>query len=177
MARADFRQRLRRLYGPRPEGPATSSKSSAPDVETYWFHHRCYIAKATDNFLMPSRTGIEFVDPDQEHWDINHWVRGGCLYGSDAVQRFDCMPRRTTVRAIPRRNCLASTRSRRSHRRDRSPSRVPEAGRLEKVPAFGTNTRGRRNGDIVGDKDDWPTYRHDPEEPQRNDRKADRNPR
>ena len=30
---------------------------------------------------MPSRTGIEFVDPDKEHWDIHHWVRGGCLYG------------------------------------------------------------------------------------------------
>ncbi|MEZ6135112.1 MAG: PQQ-binding-like beta-propeller repeat protein [Pirellulaceae bacterium] len=56
-------------------------KQFAPDVDTYWFHHRCYIAKATDNFLMPSRTGIEFVDPDQEHWDIHHWVRGGCLYG------------------------------------------------------------------------------------------------
>ena len=56
-------------------------KEFPPDVETYWFHHRCYIAKATERFLMPSRTGIEFVDPTKEHWDINHWVRGGCLYG------------------------------------------------------------------------------------------------
>lgn len=56
-------------------------KSFPPDVETYWFHHRCYIAKATENFLLPSRTGIEFVDPAKEHWDIHHWVRGGCLYG------------------------------------------------------------------------------------------------
>ena len=53
----------------------------APDVDTYWFHHRCYIAKGTDNFLLPSRTGVEFVDPTKEHWDIHHWVRGGCLYG------------------------------------------------------------------------------------------------
>jgi outer membrane protein assembly factor BamB len=56
-------------------------KTFPPDVQTYWFHHRCYIAKATERFLMPSRTGIEFVDFDTEHWDINHWVRGGCLYG------------------------------------------------------------------------------------------------
>ena len=40
-------------------------KEFPPDVETYWFHHRCYIAKPTNNFLMPSRTGIEFVDPDK----------------------------------------------------------------------------------------------------------------
>lgn len=35
----------------------------------------------TDNFLIPSRTGVEFVDFKKEHWDIHHWVRGGCLYG------------------------------------------------------------------------------------------------
>ncbi len=52
-----------------------------PDVDTYWFHHRCYIAKATDCFIIPSRTGIELVDFKAKHWDINHWVRGGCLYG------------------------------------------------------------------------------------------------
>ena len=56
-------------------------KQFPPTVDTYWFHHRCYIAKATDRFLLPSRTGIEFVDFGTEQWDINHWVRGGCLYG------------------------------------------------------------------------------------------------
>lgn len=30
---------------------------------------------------MTSRTGIEFIDTASKHWDINHWVRGGCLYG------------------------------------------------------------------------------------------------
>ena len=33
-----------------------------PDVETHWFHHRCYRAKATEDYLLTSRTGIEFVD-------------------------------------------------------------------------------------------------------------------
>ncbi|KPK36692.1 MAG: hypothetical protein AMJ65_15885, partial [Phycisphaerae bacterium SG8_4] len=52
-----------------------------PDVETYWFHHRCYRGKATERFLLMSRTGTEFIDFEQKHWDINHWVRGACLYG------------------------------------------------------------------------------------------------
>src|SRR4029078_6241762 len=52
-----------------------------PDIKTYWFHHRCYIAKATERFILPSRTGIEFVDTEAKHWEINHWVRGACLYG------------------------------------------------------------------------------------------------
>ena len=53
-----------------------------PDVDTYWFHHRCSIAKGTDRFLIPSRTGIEFVDTEKRTWDTNHWVRGGCLHGA-----------------------------------------------------------------------------------------------
>ncbi|HID20804.1 MAG TPA: methyltransferase domain-containing protein, partial [Planctomycetaceae bacterium] len=53
----------------------------APDVETYWFHHRCYRSKATDRYLLVSRTGTEFVDFRNKHWEINHWVRGACLYG------------------------------------------------------------------------------------------------
>ena len=52
-----------------------------PSVDTYWFHHRCYISKATDNFMLMSRTGVEFVDFMGKKWDINHWVRGACLYG------------------------------------------------------------------------------------------------
>jgi outer membrane protein assembly factor BamB len=51
------------------------------DVDTYWFHHRCYRGKATTNYLLTSRTGIEFIDHASGNWDINHWVRGGCLYG------------------------------------------------------------------------------------------------
>ncbi|MCG8648323.1 MAG: PQQ-binding-like beta-propeller repeat protein, partial [Pirellulales bacterium] len=132
-------------------------KQFAPDVETYWFHHRCYIAKATDNFLMPSRTGIEFVDPDQEHWDIHHWVRGGCLYG--------VMPCNGLTYAPPH-NCacypeaklfgfnslapMAPTRP--------IPTEVAEEGRLEPGKAFQTPLTATR-----ADSSDWPTYRHDPQ--------------
>lgn len=53
----------------------------APDVETHWFHHRCYRAKATEKYLLFSRTGIEFIDHAAEHWTCQHWVRGACHYG------------------------------------------------------------------------------------------------
>lgn len=130
-------------------------KEFPPNVDTYWFHHRCYIAKATNNFLIPSRTGIEFVDPDQEHWDIHHWVRGGCLYG--------VMPCNGLTYAPPH-NCacypeaklfgfnalapMAPTRP--------IPTDVPEEGRLEKGPAFGAVPAPSESGEH-----DWPTYRHD----------------
>ncbi len=123
-----------------------------PDVETYWFHHRCYIAKATDKFLMPSRTGIEFVDVNKQHWDIHHWVRGGCHYG--------IMPCNGLVYAPPHNcacypeaklyglNALAPASSAWT-----PPQQVDEAGRLEKGPAFGQPVVSNA---AAGD---WGTYR------------------
>ncbi|MCX7015962.1 MAG: PQQ-binding-like beta-propeller repeat protein [Candidatus Sumerlaeota bacterium] len=52
-----------------------------PDISTYWFHHRCYPAKATKNYLLMSRTGIEFIDPTTGHWTAHHWIRGTCIEG------------------------------------------------------------------------------------------------
>lgn len=52
------------------------------DIPAYWFHHRCYPAKATEDYLILSRTGIEFVDLKTGEWSLHHWVRGACLYGT-----------------------------------------------------------------------------------------------
>ena len=54
-----------------------------PDVDDpVWFiHHRCHPSKATLNYLLMSKEGVEFVDLKTGHWTANHWVRGGCIYG------------------------------------------------------------------------------------------------
>lgn len=129
-------------------------KEFPPDIETYWFHHRCYIAKATDNFIMPSRTGIEFVDMKNEHWDINHWVRGGCLYGVLPANGFTYAPPHNCS-CYPEAklfgfNALAATGSK--------PEPIPDSARLEKGPAYGKEGKASRK-----DAKDWPTYRHDNE--------------
>lgn len=128
----------------------------APDVDTYWFHHRCYIAKATDNFLMPSRTGIEFVDPKKEHWDIHHWVRGGCLYGVMPCNGLTYAPPHNCA-CYPEAklfgfNALAPASSTRP-----VPVDVSEEGRLQQGIAFGAPLAAVN----AGGPDDWPTYRGD----------------
>jgi outer membrane protein assembly factor BamB len=50
-------------------------------ADCYWFHHRCHRAKATENFFLTSRTGIEMIDTRSGQWHLHHWVRGACLYG------------------------------------------------------------------------------------------------
>ena len=52
-------------------------KEIPPTVKTRWFHHRCYRAKATENFMMPSRNGIELIDLEKKEWLLNNWVRTG----------------------------------------------------------------------------------------------------
>lgn len=125
-----------------------------PNLDPYWFHHRCYIAKATDRFIMPSRTGIEFVDPTKKDWDIHHWVRGGCLYGIMPCNGLTYAPPHNCA-CYPEAklygfNALASASPSRA-----VPDDIPEEERIEKGPAF-----GQANGPDVAD-DEWPTYRHD----------------
>lgn len=132
-------------------------KEFAPDVVTYWFHHRCYIAKATDNFLIPSRTGVEFVDYKKEHWDIHHWVRGGCLYGVMPCNGLTYTPPHDCA-CYPEAklygfNALAPMAPTRP-----IPGNVPEEGRLVAGPAFDTPLAAVTEFD---GNDDWPTFRHD----------------
>ena len=131
-------------------------KRFAPDVPkgTYWFHHRCYIAKATEKFIIPSRTGIEYVDFDKEHWDLNHWVRGACLYG--------VLPANGLTYAGPH-NCACYPEAKLDGMNALAPNTgsphpkpLPDAQRLQHGPAW---------GQVISETDsnakDWPTYRHD----------------
>lgn len=125
-----------------------------PDVDTYWFHHRCYISKATDRFLIPSRTGIEFVDPEAEHWDINHWVRGGCLYGIMPCNGLTYAPPHNCA-CYPEAKLYGMNAMAPASASRQLPETIDETGRLERGPAF----------DAIDEVDvaanDWPTYRHD----------------
>ncbi|HEY6170443.1 MAG TPA: PQQ-binding-like beta-propeller repeat protein, partial [Verrucomicrobiae bacterium] len=130
-------------------------KKFLPDVECYWFHHRCYIAKATENFIIPSRTGIEYVDFRKEHWDINHWVRASCLYG--------VLPANGLTYAGPH-NCacypeakLDGMNAMASGSRSPHPKALADEQRLEHGPAW-----AQPIPETAADVKDWPTYRHDP---------------
>jgi outer membrane protein assembly factor BamB len=127
-----------------------------PDVETYWFHHRCYRGKATDKYLLMSRTGTEFIDPTTGHWDINHWTRGACLYG--------VMPANGLV-YNPQHPCACFAEAKENGftalapAAKAAPASPPgsQGPRLEKGPAFGAGSEKQAAGADGG----WPTYRAD----------------
>ena len=127
-----------------------------PDVDSYWFHHRCYRAKATDKYLLPSRTGIEFVNPATKHWEINDWIRGACLYG--------VMPANGMLYNMPNPcACYEESKIYGFHAvaaesaTRQLPAVIAEDGRLLRGPAYGW-----LQTDVHTGAGDWPCYRHDP---------------
>jgi len=127
-----------------------------PDVKTYWFHQRCYPSKATEKYILPSRTGIEFVDFEKQHWTIHHYVRGGCLYG--------IMPGNGLIYTPPHA-CACYIESKLNGFCALAPAfqsepdltNVSEENRLEKGPSYNTQIEADDS------PEDWPTYRHDAE--------------
>lgn len=128
-----------------------------PDVDTYWFHHRCYRGKATENYLLMSRTGVEFIDVEDHDWSINHWVRGACLYG--------VMPANGMLYA-PQHPCACYPEAKLMGFNALNPQAADTSAafpadsfkRLQKGPAYGELPRESS----AAASDDWPTYRHDP---------------
>ncbi len=132
--------------------------SFLPDVKTYWFHHRCYRSKATDRYLLTSRTGVEFIDFRKKHWEIHHWVRGGCIYG--------VMPCNGLLYAPPH-DCSCYSEAKLSgfcalaggrEKMEEEGEPALERERLFRGPAYGYVEKETKTA-----SSEWPTYRHDPE--------------
>ncbi|MHC4643062.1 MAG: LamG domain-containing protein, partial [Planctomycetota bacterium] len=123
-------------------------------VETYWFHHRCYRGKATDNYLLMSRAGTEFIDVQNEKWIPHHWVRGACLYGVMPANGMVYNPPHPCACYLESKmfgfNALAPASS-----GPRVPKRAAYETRLEKGPAYNKKFAAKVS------KEMWPTYRHD----------------
>ena len=125
------------------------------DVDLNWFHHRCYPAKVTEKYILTARNGTEFIDIKTGHWEPNHWVRGGCIYG--------VMPCNGMMYATMD-SCGCQMEAKLDGFKALAPGPVAlpadldlsGAARLEKGPAYG-KASGRD-----ADASDWPTYRHDP---------------
>ena len=126
-------------------------KRTFPPGKSEWFHHRCHRGRATDNYLMMARTGIEYVNLKTGEWQPNPWVRGACLYGFMPANGMTYAPPHPCACYIESKltgfNALIGKR----------PSRKSDAARLVKGPAYG----GERGKIEPGQANSWPTYRSD----------------
>ncbi len=117
-------------------------------------HHRCYRDKATENFLLLGRTGVEFVDLETNDIQRHYWIRGTCQYG--------VMPANGLL-YLPGHSCGCYIQSKLNgfwaiaSEGNSTPRAVDETNRLEKGPAFKMAGAGKAD-----DSSDWPMLRRDP---------------
>jgi outer membrane protein assembly factor BamB len=124
------------------------------DTDIFFMHHRCHRAMATVKYILPSRTGIEFVDTTTGHWIVNHWTRSGCNFG--------LVPANGLINITPH-SCACYVQSKTygfaalapAHSDPDYPQTPAPASRLIQGPAY--------NEPLGADAgaEDWPTYRGD----------------
>jgi len=133
-------------------------KQRPRDSEFFTFgfgHHRCYRNKATVEYLLLGRSGVEFLDVDTGTVIANHWIRGTCQYGIMPGNGLLYVPPHSCACFIEAKlNGFISLSGMKKTPAKHSGKDEP---RLEKGPAYKGRLKMRPSAAT-----DWPTYRRDP---------------
>jgi len=119
-------------------------------------HHRCWRNKATENYILGGRRGVEFIDLQTGDVLWHSWVRGVCKYG--------VMPCNGLLYAPPHAcGCYIAAKltgfyalAPESQKTEYRIQNTEE--QLQRGPAY---TEIRNPKSEVRSEDEWPTYRHD----------------
>jgi len=138
-------------------GEVTDTRPPDQEQITVGFvHGRCYRNKATTNYVIHGRAGLEFVDMKTDEVTADHWIRGTCQYGILACNGLIYVPPHSCAcyneAKLNSFNALAAAMDERRWKRDATQLR------LEKGPAY--KKIGNRQSSIVNPSA-WPTYRGD----------------
>ncbi|MCA9268884.1 MAG: PQQ-binding-like beta-propeller repeat protein, partial [Planctomycetales bacterium] len=119
-------------------------------------HHRCYRNRATVNYLLLGRSGVELVDLKTGEASANHWVRGTCQFGVLPANGMIYVPPHTCACYLKTKlngfNALAPLRP---GEQANAVDSIVQGEQLSKGPALGQTAAAAVNNE------DWPTYRHD----------------
>lgn len=126
-------------------------KVSAKRLVTPGHHIRCYPPKATENYLLLNKRGVEFFDLQGENHMRHNWLRAPCRHGMFPANGLTYMPPH---------QCFCYPGAKLNGFNVMSSGEVQESRtdeeRLVRGPAY---------GDVDGEQagaGDWPIYRHDP---------------
>ncbi|MFW6164482.1 MAG: PQQ-binding-like beta-propeller repeat protein, partial [Planctomycetota bacterium] len=113
-------------------------------------HFRCYRSKATDDYLLWTKRGVEFLDLDGEDHMRHDWLRAACKYGF--------MPANGLLYITPHQCfCYAGVKLNGFNALAARVREGPAGERLQRGPAFGEVGSQQ---EAVGAAD-WPMHRHD----------------
>ena len=130
------------------------AKVVANKVDSFYIHQRCYPGRATCEYLIPAEMGTPLVDLETGDWKINHWVRGGCIYGMLIANGLMYSTPHACACYYQSKlngfNALGTLSS------AENPAVKTAGPRLKKGPAY-----GKARAEATVDSTCWPTFRHD----------------
>ncbi len=139
------------MIGLDPSSGETAQEIQVTNLVSPGHHFRCYRSKATDNFILWPKRGIEFIDLKGVDHKRHDWVRGICRYG--------IMPANGLIYAPPNQCfCYQGVLLRGFNALAPAATTQPagESGpRLVHGPAYG-NVESKPAKEA-----EWPTFRHD----------------
>jgi outer membrane protein assembly factor BamB len=130
---------------------ATGKRLKHIEPENPGHHHRCYLNKATDRYILGGRRGTEFIDLQTGEVLWNSWARGVCMYGIMPANGLFYMPPHAC-------GCYVATKLNGFYALASKTTDAPSSEPLERGPAFALTTH---HSPLTNS--DWPTFRHDAE--------------
>ena len=116
-----------------------------------WHHHRCYRDKATPNYILAGRTGVEFISLETGKLQPHNWIRGGCKYG--------VMPANGML-YLPPEQCGCYIESKLTGFHALAPETTDAARSSRRTPDRCVASR-QSSGTVQPAEGDWPTFRAD----------------
>ena len=146
---------------------ATGKTLSKIEPENPSHHHRCYLNKATDRYILGGRRGTEFIDLATGDVGWNSFARGVCKYGVMPCNGLMYTPPHAcgcyiTVKLAGFHALAPAEMVKRGGEGEKG--RGGDGPRLERGAAYATtsNPQSRRSErSDIPNPSDWPTYRHD----------------
>ena len=156
---ADSREGPYDFLGLDPETGEVKVKHNLKPILTTRHHHRCYRNRATENFLLMGKEGVEYVNLENGAIHPHRWLRGMCLYGIlPANGLLYVPPQACSCNPMTQLHGYWALTAEGGSRVEGLES--GEEGRLERGSAFGQPLdTGPSALDL---STDWPMYRRDP---------------
>jgi outer membrane protein assembly factor BamB len=127
------------------------------DLWTAGHHYRCYPGKATSNYILTAKRGIEMFDLAGDDHSRNNWVRGTCRVGVTPCNGLIYVPPHSCGCYMEAKLFGFWALAADGQAKDDS-KQIDLTERLHKGPAFGHTITPATSSD---NGTDWPTYRGD----------------
>jgi len=131
-------------------------------------HHRCFRNRATEQYLVLARAGVELIDLASGRAIPHHWIRGTCQFGTIPCNGLLYVPPHSCACYLEAKlngfYALSAAGEERGAKGEGGAEKREEEGgedaRLERGPAFGQPPIQQSSFNIHPSSD-WPTFRHD----------------